>query len=193
MERFLEREPRATSTTDDARCPSPCAAAAADREILRPERRRTRRHSSCAEDHETVDSASRSSSDANRMIAGFDSDSGCGASEPPSPYAAAAVASTTSGTPPATCRSEAGSAGVVVVVACRCSLSQSRRCRRGASRPRSEPVDDVADRCALQVASSRAHRCSFQGCRKMYTKRSHLKSHLRTHTGRWLNSELHRA
>jgi len=191
MERFLEREPPATSTLDDARCIlSPCAAAA-DREVLRPAGRRTRRHSSCVEDDKTVDSATRSSSDANPMIAGFDSDSGCGASEPPSPYSAA-VASTTS-TPPATRRSEARSAGVVVVVACRCSVSQSRRCRRGASRPRSEPVDDDADRCAVQVASSRAHRCSFQGCRKMYTKRSHLKSHLRTHTGRWLNSELHRA
>ena len=42
----------------------------------------------------------------------------------------------------------------------------------------SEEADELAQLCKKKV-----HICSYDGCRKVYGKSSHLKAHLRTHTG----------
>jgi hypothetical protein len=49
-----------------------------------------------------------------------------------------------------------------------------------------ETVSDEDDKSIFPVQEKKVHQCSYVGCDKVYGKSSHLKAHLRTHTGRWL-------
>lgn len=50
--------------------------------------------------------------------------------------------------------------------------------------PRRAGADSPASLSAISPA--KRHQCPFQGCIKVYGKSSHLKAHLRTHTGKSL-------
>ncbi|KAF7243589.1 Krueppel-like factor 7 [Varanus komodoensis] len=66
--------------------------------------------------------------------------------------------------------------GVVVPASTtKCALSDSEQGGAGAD--------------ASPENKKRVHRCQFNGCRKVYTKSSHLKAHQRTHTGRSMYSQ----